>query len=490
MFKTLGSPQPKPTPKPSPKPSPRPGPKPSPRPTPRPIPPGPKPTPKPTPTMWCNIDEKQYCDPGYYCKPLDRNTSACAPCKCDVPGYTANPCRPYYAGPNEIVPYPRWCNLDEKDKLPIEQICDGKGTTNPLAGTRCDENGLCPDGTKCPQPGDGETQGMCPSTLCVPECMNDYQAIVRGNGNNSGYWWDPTPKNLCLENNWSPDGQHCEGTCSPCRCENEWQKPNTGIAGYMDPLHDVCKGSESSNPDCVNICPPGKFFVRGEYGGSDYCEDCRIADTFRLDKNGNPIDGLVPMQLANYAVNPHTQKTMDQYQIKQQFCNGLPDYAPDFDPMAAYPYWAITGCPEGFYIDKLKNQNDENLYACYSCECADGTVAPQNYKGCAAKDNVCRAKIWYPKYIACGEPAGDPDSKWGAGCQEISDNDTVNRHRDGVDCSMTLSDLGTPNSSWYAPYKCTPYRTITCTDGVCKGDTPCHHHDWWCCYNLCEKQEV
>ena len=108
--------------------------------------------------MWCDIAKKQYCDPGYYCHSLkDGGKSPCMPCQCDVPGYTADPCRPYYDGPNEIFPYPQWCNLDEKNHRtipPIEKICDGKGTTNPLAGTKCDENGLCPDGNKCPQPGD------------------------------------------------------------------------------------------------------------------------------------------------------------------------------------------------------------------------------------------------------------------------------------------------------------------------------------------------
>lgn len=57
-----------------------------------------------------------------------------------------------------------------------------------------------------------------------------------------------------------------------------------------------------------------------------------------------------------------------------------------------------------------------------------------------------------------------------------------------VNCSMTLSGLGTPVESSYTSYNCTPYGTISCTNGVCRGDSKCH--DWSCCYNLCEKSNL
>lgn len=474
MFKTTNSlSTPKPTPKPSPKPSPKPLP----------------------PTLWCNIKEKKYCDPGYYCHQLDNNpgaTSPCLPCKCDVPGYTADPCRPYYRGPNELVDYPEWCNLDEKNHRtipPIEQICDGKGTTNPLVGTKCDENGLCPDGTRCPQPGDGETQGMCPSKLCVPECMSDKQALERGIENSAGYWWDPTVKNACLQNNWSPPyGQLCDGTCSPCRCENEWQKPNTGIATPGDPLNDVCNGSESSQPECVNICPPGKYWSY-DYG-LNHCADCIIQSAPCFDKMGNFVK-IAPLELSNTSINPHTKEVMNMNEVKQKFCNGWPAEYENFNPSRAYPYWVLTGCPTGFYLDKTKNQNSEYNYSCYSCECPEGTSGPPNYKGCAVKDGRCVTNPYHPsnwpKYLACGKTEGSPNSQWGAGCAEISGNDKVDINGPtGVDCAEIVSDLGTPSSGEYAHYNCTPYGTISCENGVCRGDSDCH---WFsCCYNLCEKQ--
>ena len=447
------------------------------------------------PTVNCDIKNKKYCDVGHYCKLTDTTaqTGTCEPCECDIPGYTNNPCRPYYSGPNKLEQHPFGCNLNavEGDFPDVNKVCDGKGTSNPYAGVKCNAKGLCPSGLKC-----NESE-MCPPMLCQPECQ-DFDQIVNRDPQDEysfkGYWWDTSIKDTCLKNGWSPDGKNCDGTCSPCTCQYEWQQPDTGIYDQQWEfiVQTMCNGSETSKPGCVNICPIGSMFDQRHQN----CQPCEPADA-KILNNKNEQTGSQKMQLRNYAVEPGTTSVLNQNDIKRKFCGGWQIKASkkfwkQFSPQSPYPIWAVTGCPEGYYLEKTHPNSKENDYSCKECACDPSTSTPPNYKGnCPMRDEVCFPKIFYPKYIACGKPSGDPLSEWGPGCQEINRNDKVNSSGpEGVNCSMTLSGLGTPVESSYASYDCTPYKTISCTNGVCRGDTPCHNKDWWCCYNLCEKKVI
>lgn len=438
-----------------------------------------------TPKVNCDIKNNKYCDIGHYCKLTDKTaqTGTCEPCECDVPGYTANPCRQYYSGPNKLENYPLGCNLDavvSSDRPDVNKVCDGRGTSNPFAGVECNENGLCPSGLHCHE------SEMCPSRLCVTECQDASQANKRDRDGRTapdhGYWWDTSIKDTCLKNGWSPDGKNCDGTCSRCSCKLNWQKPDIGEYGD-------CKGDETSKPDCVNICNNGAFLNK-----EGYCNLC--VPSAKILNNKNVQIGSQTMDLRTSAVEPGTSTVLNRDDILRRFCGGWGYNAPnwkEFTPESAYPIWAVTGCLDGYYLEKTHPNSKDNDYSCKECACSENAIPTKSYKGnCPMRDKVCVTKIDYPKYIACGKKTGENPDSVGDGCAHIGPGSNYNKINwdngpSAVSCTFTLDDLRTPDTAWYAPYKCGTVGTVSCDDkGVCTGDSKCHGYS--CCYNLCEKK--
>ena len=209
--------------------------------------------------------------------------------------------------------------IDSSDYPDVNKVCDGKGTSNPYAGVKCNENGVCPSGLKC-----NESE-MCPPILCQPECQDLDQVINRDRQNAyhlNGYWWDTSIRDDCLKNGWSPDGKNCDGTCSPCTCQYDWQEPNTGIFDqkWQEFIQTMCSGAETSKPDCVNICRDGFF-----YNQNDECHPCG-AYAKVLD-NKNQQTGVQNMQVRANSVEPGASKVLNQDDIKRRFCGGWGEHA-------------------------------------------------------------------------------------------------------------------------------------------------------------------